>query len=212
MKKIYWDLETEGLPVSEIDKVMPEFDAPGNIKDPDKIKAAIDAKKQEFRDKAALKAITGKIIAFTFAADNDAPQMVTGSEADLIGLIVQALEDVTESRAHAYAWNGHGFDLPFLCQRGAVHGYRLFGLFCNNVRGRYYWDQGFIDPKAVWSSYSLDHTGSSLKTVARVLGVGEKTGSGADFAGLLRTNPEQAKEYALADVTLLRGVVQRMGI
>lgn len=212
MKKIYWDLETEGLPLADLERVMPEFDAPRNIKDPVKIKDAILEKKLEWIDKAALKAITGKIVAFTYAVDNEEPQMVTGGEAGLIEHAHHVLQEVTASRAYAYAWNGHGFDLPFLCQRAAVHGKPLFGTLCNKVRGRYYWDEGFIDPKAVWSSYSQDHTGSSLAVVARVLGVGEKTGSGKDFAGLLRTNPEEARKYANADITLLRGVSNRMGL
>ena len=69
--KIYWDLETEGLPLEKIASIMPEFEAAGNIKDTDKIKASIDAKKAEWLDKTALKAITGKIIAVTVAVRND---------------------------------------------------------------------------------------------------------------------------------------------
>ena len=41
MNKLFWDLETTGLPEADIAKLMPEFEAPGNIKDPVKIAAAI---------------------------------------------------------------------------------------------------------------------------------------------------------------------------
>ena len=81
-----------------------------------------------------------------------------------------------------------------------------------NFRGRFNWNESFIDPKLVWSNYSPDHTGTSLKSVGLALGVGEKTGNGKDFAKLLKENRPEAEQYALMDIELLRGIVQRMGI
>jgi hypothetical protein len=212
MKKLYFDIETEGLPVAQIEKLMPEFEAPGNIKDEAKIKTAIEAKKADWLDKAALKAITGKIVAITSAADDEAPTMIAGHEPLLIAAILDGLTEVISQKAKAYAWNGHGFDLPFICQRAAVHGIPAFADLTVNVRGRFYWHESLIDPKLVWSNYSPDHTGTSLKSVALALGVGEKTGDGKDFAKLLKEKPDEAKAYAVSDVNLLREIVKRMGI
>lgn len=213
MKKLYWDIETEGLPVEQITPLMPEFEAPGNIKDESKIKAAIEAKKAEWLDKAALRAITGKIVAVTMAKDGYEPLMSSADdESLLIATALIALKEAISLNAQAYAWNGHGFDLPFLCQRAAVYDIQAFRDLTTFRYGRYYWNENLIDPKLVWSNYSPDHTGTSLKSVSHALGVGEKSGDGKDFAALLKTNPDEAKKYALNDVELLRAIVKRMGI
>lgn len=210
--KLYFDIETEGLPFEQIEKIMPEFSAGGNIKDPIKIAASIAEKKAEWLDKTALKAITGKIVAVTIAVGTMPPEMVIGDENELIGRIVGELKSCIGMNGEAYAWNGSGFDLPFICQRAAIFGIPAFKDLTNNVRGRFYWHESLIDPKMVWSNYSPDHSGTSLKTVASVLEVGEKLGRGKDFASLLMSNPSEAEKYALNDVNLLRSIVQRMGI
>lgn len=212
MKKLYFDVESEGLPADQLTKLMPEFEAPGNIKDPAKIAAAIEEKKKTWLDNTALKAITGKIVAVTVAFDDEEPTMITGIENKMIEVVITNLKDVIGQNATAYAWNGHGFDLPFICQRAAVYGIPAFKDLTVNRYGRFYWNENLVDPKLVWSNYSPDHTGTSLKSVALALGVGEKTGSGEDFAELLRTNPDEAREYAVMDIELLRGIVTRMGI
>lgn len=212
MKRYYWDIETEGLPVEQIQKLMPEFEAAGNVKDPVKIAAQIEEKKAAWLDGTALKAITGKIIAVTVAVEHFKPEMITGSEEELIENALEFLEHAKAVGSCAYAWNGSGFDLPFLCQRAAVHNKQAFSQLTTQQRGRFYWYENFIDPKMVWSNYSPDHTGTSLKSVSLALGVGEKKGDGKDFAALLKTNPKQAEEYAINDVSLLRAIVGRMGI
>lgn len=211
MKKLYWDIETEGLPLEKVEKLMPEFEAPGNIKDPEKIKAAIEAKKADWMEGLALKAITGRIVAVTVAQD-DEPKMYAGDEKQLITGMLEFLNGAIADNSAAYAWNGSGFDLPFLCQRAAVYSIPAFAMLTVNVKGRFYWREQLIDPKMVWANYSPDHAGTSLKSVAYALGVGEKSGNGKDFAALLKTNRKEAEQYAINDVKLLRGIVQRMGI
>ena len=191
--KFYFDIETEALPESDILKLMPDFAAGGNVKDPAKIAAQIAEKKADWLDKAALKAITAKIVAVTTAMGDDEPVMATGDEQTLIAGIVGMIKGVIDQNGQAYAWNGSGFDLPFICQRAAVHDIQAFRDLTVNVRGKFYWHESLIDPKLVWSNYSPDHTGTSLKSVALALGVGEKTGSGKDFAAMLKTNPDEAK-------------------
>jgi hypothetical protein len=211
--KFYFDIETEGLAPEQLTKLMPEFEAPGNIKDPAKIAAAIADKRADWLDKTALKAITGRIVAVTVAKDGQEPEMRSGDELELIRGILDDLGNVIGQNDQAYAWNGHGFDLPFICQRAAVYeGIAAFAMLTNHKGGRYRWHDSLIDPKLVWSNYSPDHTGTSLKSVALALGVGEKSGDGKDFARLLKEKPDEAKAYALNDVNLLRAIVKRMGI
>lgn len=211
--RFYFDIETAPLPMQQLDRVMPEFEAPLNIKDESKIKAAIETKKAEWIDKAALKAITGHIIAVTFARNDGLPAMATRHmEADLIGALLEQLKQVIGSGGRAYAWNGNGFDLPFLCQRAAVCGIQAFSDLTVCVKGRFYWNESLIDPRLVWSMYSTDYSGASLDAVAKALGVGEKNGNGKDFVALLKSDPVQAELYAKNDIELLRGIVKRMGI
>lgn len=210
--RIYYDLETEGLPESEISKLIPEFEAGANLKDPVKIAAQIAEKKAEWLDKCALRAITGKIVAVTYCHDSDEPFMQIGDERELIESMLAILKNCISLNDQAYAWNGSGFDLPFLCQRAAVHGIPAFKDLMQQRGSRFSWHDCLIDPKLIWSNYSPDHTGTSLKSVALALGVGEKTGNGKDFAELLKTNPADAEKYAKLDVDLLRKVVGRMGV
>ncbi len=212
MKKLYFDIETEGLPADQLIKLMPEEWPTGNTKDPVKLAAAIEEKKAEWLDKAALKAITGKIVAITTAINDEAPIMRIGDEAELIQQFIDDMMVLIGEGGNAYSWNGSGFDLPFVCQRAAVHNIPAFARLMTKSRGKYYWNDSFIDAKSVWSNYSPDHTGTSLKSVALATGVGEKTGSGKDFAALLKSDPDEAKRYALADITLMRSVISRMGI
>jgi hypothetical protein len=212
MTRLFWDCETEPLPIEQLEKLMPEFSAGANLKDPTKIAAAIADKKQDWLDGAALKAITGRIVAVTMAIDNEAPTMKTGEEKILISTAIEDFINRISLGGNIYAWNGHGFDLPFLCQRAAVHNIPAFRRLMVMRGGRFYWNDSFIDPKLVWSNYSPDHTGTSLKSVALALGVGEKIGSGKDFAKLLRENPDEARCYAVADIILMRDIVKRMGL
>jgi len=211
-QRYYYDFETQGLPEADLLRVIPEFEAPGNIKDPTKIAAAIAEKKADWIDKAALKAISGKIVATTAAWDDEEPIMQTGEEKDLIVAMLASLKDCISLGVPAYGWNSSGFDLPFLCQRAAVHGIPAFKHLMVNVRGRFYWHESLVDAKLIWSNYSPDHTGTSLKTVSAALGTGIKDGSGKDFAELLLTDRAKAESYAKNDVALLREAVKRMGI
>lgn len=213
MKKFYWDIETEGLPINQIEKLMPEFEAGGNVKDPAKIAAQIAEKKAAWLETTALRAITGKIVAVTSAIDTQDPEMQVGDEENLIKTCLSNLKSCFGLEMNAYAWNGSGFDLLFLCQRAAVYNIPAFAeLTRQSSGGRFYWNERLVDPKMVWANYSPDHTGTSLKSVSLALGVGEKTGDGKDFAALLKTDPKKAEEYAINDVNLLRAIVGRMGI
>jgi len=71
MRRAFIDIETSALPDELLERVKPEFAAPSNIKDPVKIAAAIADKAIEWKERAALKAVTGKIVAYSFARDHE---------------------------------------------------------------------------------------------------------------------------------------------
>lgn len=208
--RVFIDLETEPLPLLEM--YMPEFQPAGNLKDPEKIKANIEEKKQEWLSKAALHAVSGRILAVTWAIDNGPVLFSDKSEKELIQDLMMILSIQINKEQPVYAWNGSGFDYLFLCQRAAVHRIPAFKVLTTSFRGRRYWNENLIDPKAIWSMYSSDYRETSLGKVALALGVGQKTGNGANFAELLKTDRDNAIAYAKNDCVLLRGIVEAMAI
>src|SRR6185295_2941177 len=137
------------------------------------------------------------------------PEFSVGEEKALIEF---ALQELCDPAVTVYGWNLHGFDLPFLCQRAAVHGVKAFSCLTTKFKGRYSWCENLVDAMTVWNMSHQHVSGSGLGAVALALGVGEKPGNGAEFAELLKSDPEKAREYAVNDVNLLRNIVERMGI
>ena len=211
MKRLYLDIETGPLNPFLLAKVMPEFDAPGNLKDPEKIKAAIEQKRRDWMEAAALKATTGEILAVTTAEDWAEPVMTVGDEKTLVKGIVDRLNAV-DCGEQVYTWNGSGFDLPFICQRAAAYGIPAFRYLTNCYHGRWSWAEHFVDAMQVFTMQYNRAEGFGLDAVAKALGVGAKVGKGADFAQTLDADPAKAREYAINDVNLLRAIVERMGI
>lgn len=212
MTKLYFDIETSVLPPDQLDKFMPKNDewALGNASKPETVARIIAEKKLEWIDRAALSAITGQIIAVSFADGAREPLVLTDVSERL--LIEQTLNNLTLNNGPIYTWNGSGFDLPYLCQRAAVYGIPAWPSLTQVFRGKFYWNENLIDAKQVWSMYSSDHRDTSLAKVALALGVGEKIGNGKDFAELLKTDHQKAIEYCKNDVVLLRKIIQAMGI
>lgn len=192
---------------------MPEFEAAANLKDVEKIAASIAAKRQSWLDDCALRATTGRIIAASVCRDDGEPEFLCSpDERTMLDILITDLSETISLGGRIYAWNMFGFDLPFLMQRCAVAGIKAFATFTTCYRGRWSWNEAFVDPMQVWVGPGQRHDGASLKAVSAALGCGVKSGSGKDFARLLADDPVAAKEYSLADCRLLRSIVERMGI
>jgi len=211
--KLYIDLETSAMPLEQLQPIMPEFEPAGNLKDPDKIKASIADKQAAWLDGAALKPTTGRVIAFSMAWGNDEPQFFANNdEKAMLQALDYEIMSLIGQGGNCYGWNIMGFDLPFLCGRCAVHEIPAFKGYTSNFRGRWSWNECFVDPMQIWAGPYNRSDGASLKNVSFALGLGLKDGNGKGFAALLKSDPEAAKRYAIMDCNLLRGVVQKMGI
>lgn len=212
-RKTYFDVESTSLPEAQLLPIMPDFEANKTLKDPDKIKADLEAKKAAWLDSAALKATTGRIIAFSICHDDQEPEFhATPDERTMLDILVHELKQTISLGGRIYAFNGSGFDFGFLCQRCAAHSIPAFKYFMVEYRGRWSWNEAFVDPMQIWCGPYQRSDGASLKAVAYALGLGLKEGSGANFAALLKSDPIAAKKYSLNDILLLRGVVAKMGI
>ena len=105
--------------------------------------------------------------------------------------------------------NIKNFDLPFLLRRAwslevPVPGYLT-------PSGRRYWPDIFVDTMDLWSCGVFGPDGRvSLDRLSKHFGLEGKNGSGENFHVLLEEDPEAAKEYALQDTRLTRGVHRKM--
>lgn len=201
MKKLYFDIETGPLPEAELIGMMPEFDAPSNLKDPDKIAAAIAKKRADYIADAALDPLTGCVLAIGVNGD-----VVEGDEAEMLKAFWWLLSE--DGRfPQIIGFNITGFDLPFLFKRSWRHGIKPPSWL---RKGRY-WDSDVVDLREVWCMGDRTAKGS-LEAVAMHLGLGCKLGSGKDFAALWKDDKQAAIKYLKRDVELTKLIAERMGL
>lgn len=110
----------------------PEFAAPGNYKDADKIAACIDGKRQEWRqkvtDSAALSPLTGRVasVGLVGVEGHDAGRHALADSADE-GALLRDLEPLLASEGNrvvgrVIGFNSRAFDFPFIRLRLLHHG------------------------------------------------------------------------------------------
>lgn len=197
---IVFDIETGPLPFDLIESLAPEFEAPSNYKDPEKIAAAIDAKRDAWLSKAALSPLTGQVLAIGVLADGVYTALL-GPEAD----VISSFWSMIGKTSTLVGFNSHRFDIPFLVKRSWSLGIDPpAGLI-----GRRSIDS--IDLMEMWQMGDRNEF-TSLDTVARFLGAGAKTGSGAHFAELLKFDSAAALDYLENDIHLTAKVAERLGV
>lgn len=207
LKNFIFDIETAPLPTDQIMPLMPEFEAPGNIKDPEKIAAAITAKMNKWIEQAALSAITGKVLCIAFLEDGVFNILDTSSEDVLL--------DSWWPWAQAQIQGGHNligfcckmFDLPFLIRRSWAHSVPVPKCIWN---GRYFSDQ-VIDVAEKWQCGVRGGENISLDQLSKFLGIGQKNGKGEDFAALWASDKAKALQYVENDLRLTQKAYERMG-
>lgn len=198
---VFFDIETGPVDASKLDQFMPEFTAPGNYKDPEKIRANIIEQQNEFREKAALSALTGEVLCIGIW---ETEFQVLGNEDGEKALLEKFWELVS-----AWIWEsrplvGHfckTFDLPFLVRRSLAHGIRV---------PRVIWDGRFfnsyiVDLAEAWACGCRDPRDRiSLDNLGKFLGIGQKCGDGADFAQLWKNDRAKSLQYLQTDINLTR--------
>jgi len=226
----------------------------GNLKDADKIAAKVEEAKaahaasvKEFNanipwaaseyaaaamDKAALSAITGRVIAIGLAdgkgeylhfLEDFAGKAYITDDAREMGLIAN-FWDIYESThtegGHLVGVNITKFDLPFLCQRSMLLGVKIPDSVLE--RGRY-WSATFVDLCQLWmcgnpNGYvSFDVLCKAFDLPGKeVIEVGDEIIEGKNFHKFSRSDDpakrEAARRYLLGDITQPRELAKRMGI
>lgn len=202
----------------------------GNIKDPEKIKAHIDAKEQAYYDdaveKAALFPTTGTLLATcVWSAEKGNDISVVGPEimpracvyTNETAIVRQALEYLSiaiKTGGSIITYNGShyqgGFDVPFILGRALILG---VSVNISKFRYRKYWKDNFIDIKEVWEVVSRREASGGIDGLAKILGCkSRKNGDGKSFHQLYKDDPQAAIGYCLNELELHREVAERLGV
>lgn len=114
--EIVFNVETDGLPRDEIQHLMPEFSAPSNYKDAEKIQTWKARKQEEWFLDAPSSALSGRVMAIGIQKPNQTPLVIIDSdEADILRQFWNYYRSNADCKFvgfNIYAWA-----IPFLVRR-----------------------------------------------------------------------------------------------
>ncbi len=208
MKTFYFDAETYSLALPELEALMPQFEAAANLKDPEKIAANIESKRQAWIADAALSPLTGYVLVIGLMSAETV--FFEGSEPTLLEAFLNRTDEILSGGGKLIGFNIFSFDLQFILKRAYRHSVKV-PRSIGGWTGRYWnWNENIIDLRLLWQMGDRQAPGS-LDSIARHLGVGAKTGTGKEFAKLWETEKPKAVEYIQNDLVLVREIACRMG-
>lgn len=206
---IIFDIETGPLPLNELH--IPPFNPAdvklGNIKNPDliaeKIQKAEETHVSDYIRNAALDAVSGQVLCIAYKVPGDKARVLCADADGEKAMLIQFWDILCgfERQPRLVGFNTRLFDLPFLYKRSWKHGITP-PYWLRNGR---YWNDLIVDLRDLWQLGDSRAHGS-LAVICRHLGLGEKSGSGADFSDLWLRDREAAIAYALQDVELTQKV------
>jgi hypothetical protein len=187
---------------------MPEFSAPSNYKDETKITESIAAQRATWMEKAALSAVSGKVLVIGLRREGITWMLDSEHEGENLKLFWGIIEECVRERRIIVGFNIERFDFPFLVRRSWLHGVPVpDGIFCP-PRG-YLNSSIFIDLMTEWGCGDRQDR-ISLGTLAKFLGLGEKNGDGNDFHILWATERKLAVAYLENDLALCARIMERL--
>lgn len=113
------DIET--MPNMDMLFNLPEPKASKTLKDPEKIKADIEAKKAEQMDKMALSPLYGKIACIGIYGIGQKHCLMIKPDGSGEKEIIKKFLELTKKKM-VVTWNGKGFDYDFIYKRAIFHG------------------------------------------------------------------------------------------
>jgi len=194
----------------------------GNMKDPAKIEAKIEAERQKFetakesvasnidtarseawqtfRDRAALSPLTGRVIAIgcwipnvhDICVNYAVEEAGIVSEMELIERFLNSADAVLSDGGSLVGHNIIGFDLPFILRRGLKYGFRPPKTITNALAQ--YRPTNLIDTMREWQFGNRYEGFVKLDQLAAFFGTRRKTGNGADFHKKFFGTPEEREE------------------
>lgn len=200
-----FDIETSSQSPEKLDAIKPIFKAPSNYKKEDVIAANILEQEQAWQERAALDATTGQVLCIGMGSGLATIDITQAPEAQTIERFWNWLELRLQRSELVVGFAIFHFDLPFLVRRSWALNVDVPAI----VRRGRYWHEDLIDLQEIWKCGNYDQR-VSLDMLAKTLGLGAKTGSGADFAKLWTEDRKAALEYVSNDLTLTRLCAERM--
>ena len=172
---------------------------------------------QTFVDRAALSAVTGRVLAIGYLAtesDKFAIEHANGDESKLLAGFWQKYSACRQKNRRMVGHNIASFDVPFLARRSVILGLDVPDTLLPPPARRYL-DGIFVDTMTLWGFGGREPI--KLDLLGQILGVGRKTEgvSGADFSRLWFGMPEErelAVEYLVQDLRVTAGVASRLGV
>lgn len=223
---IVFDIETKAQSADKLLASLPPFDPEsvkvGNIKDPakvaEKVAQAETKHRSDYLTKAALSPATGEVCAIGLLETDGSETLLTVEGTMDETALLNAFWANYRAEVHTRKswWIGHNiydFDLPFLVNRSRILGVNIPPLVFDFKGGRVRWADRFIDTRSLWlMGRKPTETPSSLDTVCGAFSLGQKSGSGADFADLLETDKGAAIAYLRQDLALTLNLARKLGV
>jgi len=209
MKRLFFDIETTANP--DALQLMPDPKAPANLKDPEKIAAAIEEKKRELVEMAALDPDYGRLLSIGFSTGDEVAVMLNEAvfpghdyaipEEDMLKRFWMVLQSCGGA---CVGYNILSFDLPYLMRRSMALGVKLpFVPMLAKFR-----TDPVTDLMAILYNWGGDRY-KPLKTVALLYGL-ENGAGGIDGSQVAGLDAETLVRYQVSDVRLVMQLYQRM--
>lgn len=218
MRNYCFDVETSPQDSETLSLIMPPFNEEdvktGNMGAEKRVEKIAKAKQEHelrFYRRAALSAVTGKVVAIGIIGPSEIDTtLMFGDESDLIREFFERFSNsVDRAGSRWFGFNITLFDLPFLIRRAWALQIPIPDAI--NAGNRYL-TSCFTDLMEIWRGTDYRGDMISLSDLAVFLGYPAKQGSGAEFSQLLRYQPEQAKQYLANDLWLTWQVTKRFGL
>jgi len=170
----------------------------------------------DFKNRAALDATTGRVVAIGFYRADlmDSPDIIDCDQDEAEGLMQwwDMVGDALLDSLPLVGFNVCHFDLPFLVRRSWLLGVPI----PTGLRKGRYWSDLIVDLMQVWGFHGRDLIG--LDKLAKAFGLDGKVTeaggvavSGAAFAEVWRSNRKTAEAYLHQDVMLCVRLAERIG-
>ena len=201
--EIVFNIETDALPRDEILHLMPEFTAPSNYKDAEKIQVYKTKKQDEWLLDAPMSALSGRVLAIGVQEPTkNVLSFLNNNEADLLRNFWEYYRRNTQCKFVGF--NCNSFVIPFLVRRSWANRVQIPNIF----HGRYL-SGNFIDLAQVWSCGTYEKV--SLEHLARFFGIKIKNPD-VKFNAMWEINPLSALEKLKSDVMAIRYIGEAMNV
>ncbi len=191
----------------------------GNLRDERKRAVKLEEEREKFVDKAALSAVTGRVVAIGYKYVDGDGYILDGDRKDETEVAVIAqfwttFNTARIDRDHIIGFNSNHFDLPFLFRRSVILGVDVPDE-AKDRRG--YWSDTFVDLLDVWrcGDWTLYIKLNVLAKLMRIKGKPDDCAA-VDFYKFWESDDpkehEKAERYLANDLDMTYELALRMGV